>query len=489
MLESVFKLAKLVEELQSEPDQHSFFDFLHDSQCWIERTLSGVLDQSIPLETQEQQMKLMHELKKRQSLVIKVQSMGGKLAEENFGNKDLCAEIRKQIRDIGQKMSDLNEVVQQKMGAGYNQLAEAASIGPAKLCTPDQSLLQQYWQKFRDCRCWISALHYNMTRHCQIDDSQPSPEHKEVRRQRILQKLRKEIDSRSWTVENVRTLGYKLIEENRGNSVLRTDVKDQLGILIEEFNSLQDMAVHLWNDELRTFRCGHTERLDRESSLRRISDQFCSSCWPLASQVQANKLCQDGDRIRRTPVTADNEDTAVEYYKISDRVLRYALKEHNIKLEIRSIEKIKNPVLDKKLFNVYNEMHKKDCVPELLFHGTTRKNAEMIIQNGFKVGNSGMFGAGIYFATDSTKSAQYCRGTGIKSLLLCDVLLGKTMVCDAPKTSLTLEQVRTAGYDSVFARRNSKKKGGVLNDEYIVYRAEQATPRYLIKFGSECSIL
>uniref|UniRef100_A0A1I8H7A7 Poly [ADP-ribose] polymerase n=1 Tax=Macrostomum lignano TaxID=282301 RepID=A0A1I8H7A7_9PLAT len=358
MLESVFKLAKLVEELQSEPDQHSFFDFLHDSQCWIERTLSGVLDQSIPLETQEQQMKLMHELKKRQSLVIKVQSMGGKLAEENFGNKDLCAEIRKQIRDIGQKMSDLNEVVQQKM-----------------------------------------------------------------------------------------------------------------------------------NDELRTFRCGHTERLDRESSLRRISDQFCSSCWPLASQVQANKLCQDGDRIRRTPVTADNEDTAVEYYKISDRVLRYALKEHNIKLEIRSIEKIKNPVLDKKLFNVYNEMHKKDCVPELLFHGTTRKNAEMIIQNGFKVGNSGMFGAGIYFATDSTKSAQYCRGTGIKSLLLCDVLLGKTMVCDAPKTSLTLEQVRTAGYDSVFARRNSKKKGGVLNDEYIVYRAEQATPRYLIKFGSECSIL
>uniref|UniRef100_A0A1I8I8K4 Signal transduction histidine kinase n=1 Tax=Macrostomum lignano TaxID=282301 RepID=A0A1I8I8K4_9PLAT len=115
MLESVFKLAKLVEELQSEPDQHSFFDFLHDSQCWIERTLSGVLDQSIPLETQEQQMKLMHELKKRQSLVIKVQSMGGKLAEENFGNKDLCAEIRKQIRDIGQKMSDLNEVVQQKM--------------------------------------------------------------------------------------------------------------------------------------------------------------------------------------------------------------------------------------------------------------------------------------------------------------------------------------------------------------------------------------
>ncbi|PAA67692.1 hypothetical protein BOX15_Mlig002508g1 [Macrostomum lignano] len=187
-------------------------------------------------------------------------------------------------------------------------------------------------------------------------------------------------------------------------------------------------------------------------------------------------------RVRRVPITAENNRTIAEYHRICDRVLRYTRPEHEIVIKICSIERIKNRVLDRRMRKCRRELFHPNCSTERLFHGTTRSNAENIITDGFKIGDGGMFGDGIYFATDSTKSVQYCTNTSVKSLLLCDVLLGKQKVCRTARKYLDFETLSEEGYDSVFAQRASRKTRGVLYDEFVVYDPRQAAPRYLIKF-------
>uniref|UniRef100_A0A1I8GHB6 Poly [ADP-ribose] polymerase n=1 Tax=Macrostomum lignano TaxID=282301 RepID=A0A1I8GHB6_9PLAT len=191
----------------------------------------------------------------------------------------------------------------------------------------------------------------------------------------------------------------------------------------------------------------------------------------------------DSTEVVRTMLSKSQSETSAEYLKIEDRVIRYTRPEHGIVIkEICSIERIENPVLDRRMRDFRRQLHNRNCPTEQLFHGTRQINAEKIITDGFILGNRGMFGAGIYFATDSTKSAQYCKDTGVKSLLLCDVLLGKHQVCRTARNDLNFETLRAEGFDSVFAQRDSRETRGVLNDEFVVYDPRQAAPRYLIKF-------
>lgn len=93
-----------------------------------------------------------------------------------------------------------------------------------------------------------------------------------------------------------------------------------------------------------------------------------------------------------------------------------------------------------------------------------------------------MFGRGIYFATDSSKSAQIIYTKGTNKLLLCEVLVGNAKTVLKADFSLTLAKIRAEGFDSVLAPRNSVASGGVLNDEYIIYDPDQALPRYIIHY-------
>jgi len=111
----------------------------------------------------------------------------------------------------------------------------------------------------------------------------------------------------------------------------------------------------------------------------------------------------------------------------------------------------------------------------------------------------------VYFATDSTKSAQEMYTKGSNRLLLCDVHLGKSCTIKSlneshplsrhvkqaqsvspprPYLDVDLTKVHGAGFDSVCAPRGgSMTAGGVKYDEYIVYDPDQAIPRYIVHFG------
>lgn len=131
---------------------------------------------------------------------------------------------------------------------------------------------------------------------------------------------------------------------------------------------------------------------------------------------------------------------------------------------------------------------------KMLFHGSPFINA--IIQKGFDERHAwqgGMFGAGIYFAENSSKSNQYVYGIGgsgchvhqdkscyqcHRSLLLCRVVLGKSFLqFSALKISHS-----PPGHHSVIGRPSV---GGLHFPEYVIYRGEQAYPEYLVTYQIE----
>ncbi len=85
-----------------------------------------------------------------------------------------------------------------------------------------------------------------------------------------------------------------------------------------------------------------------------------------------------------------------------------------------------------------------------------------------------MFGPGIYFSTDSSKSARNIYTRGSEKLLLCEVLLGRSKRVERADPDLTLERIRREGFDSVFAPRGTDDTGGVMNDEFAVFDPAQA---------------
>ena len=74
-----------------------------------------------------------------------------------------------------------------------------------------------------------------------------------------------------------------------------------------------------------------------------------------------------------------------------------------------------------------------------------------------------MYGRGLYFATNSSKSAQEIYTKKSNTLLLCKVLLGKELRQDKADHTLNYQKLRNKRCDSVFAPRNTKGTGGVMN--------------------------
>ncbi len=169
--------------------------------------------------------------------------------------------------------------------------------------------------------------------------------------------------------------------------------------------------------------------------------------------------------------------------------------------EILRIEKIKN----RKLWSRYQ--HRKREIQDelevaatssasnerLLFHGSPY--LQSIIEKGFDERHAsvcGMFGAGIYFAENSSKSNQYIYGLGgnatgcsehkmkqcercVRQLLLCRVTLGKSYFLFASNRLAHAPP----GHHSVCGRPSH---GGLTYPEYVVYRGEQVSLLLLLWF-------
>lgn len=125
-----------------------------------------------------------------------------------------------------------------------------------------------------------------------------------------------------------------------------------------------------------------------------------------------------------------------------------------------------------------------------LWHGTRVGNVLSILKNGFMIPPASashctgrLFGNGVYFAIQSTKSLNYSYGAapgqrgGYSNscfMFLVDVAMGKSYV---PRYG---EHLPKAGYDSTWAKPG---QSGIQNDEIIVYKTNQANPILLVEFS------
>jgi poly [ADP-ribose] polymerase len=154
---------------------------------------------------------------------------------------------------------------------------------------------------------------------------------------------------------------------------------------------------------------------------------------------------------------------------------RYKLKKVYL-IEINHMKKAYDPV-GTKLGNVME-----------LWHGTKASNILSILKSGLVMPNprasnftGAMFGLGLYFSDQSTKSLNYAtnywNGSGDSSktfMFVADVAMGKAFTPTGASQNLP-----KPGFDSTYAIGG---KSGVSNNEMIVYNLNQCNLKYLCEF-------
>lgn len=153
-------------------------------------------------------------------------------------------------------------------------------------------------------------------------------------------------------------------------------------------------------------------------------------------------------------------------------------------LKVKRVFDIK---LDEMLDN-YEKQKKSMGNERKLWHGSRTGNILSIFKTGMNIPQRGsghvtgrMFGDGLYFSDQSTKALNYSYGfwSGKRDsncyTFICNVLLGESYI---PKNHDL--NMHTKGYDSVFAKGGYS---GVMNNEFVVYKPCQVSPRWLVEFG------
>ena len=222
------------------------------------------------------------------------------------------------------------------------------------------------------------------------------------------------------------------------------------------------------------------ERLRKvEEELRRKANKAIEE----ELKVIREKAAKQGDNVDYTPLVA-NGATATEYLDVEDSVKKFIQPFHQWYPNVTKIVKVTNYKLKIKFMERKRTLFDPEGRSVLKFHGTGEDGVEGITKSGFRLptGGNPMYGFGIYFASDASKSAQEIYTKGSNKLLLCEVLMGKSLTVESAQNNMTLAELKKRQCDSLFAKRDTKSKGGVLFDEFVVYDPDQAYPKYIIHY-------
>jgi len=134
-----------------------------------------------------------------------------------------------------------------------------------------------------------------------------------------------------------------------------------------------------------------------------------------------------------------------------------------------------------------------------LWHGTKRitnttRPVDAIIEGGFdeRVANRGLYGEGMYFASQSCKAAQYCHDQlsahdDTYRLFYCRVLLGHAYAAQGDMVGVKRpparhEKLAWPLHDSVIAKQGTpNSRGNQAHEEFIVYDRRQVYPEYEVQ--------
>ena len=171
-----------------------------------------------------------------------------------------------------------------------------------------------------------------------------------------------------------------------------------------------------------------------------------------------------------------------EFDSVKGLVLNFIVPDHNWFPVITRIERVTNPKLELAFNQAKLELFDPTRPEDRKFHGTGDEGVKNIcFGDGFRLpeaSRNNMFGQGVYFSSISSKSARELYTKNSNKLLLCKVLLGKSMTAKRAMNELTPASMKKLGYDSLYAPAGNLVK----NDEFVVYNPKQALPAYIIHF-------
>ena len=251
---------------------------------------------------------------------------------------------------------------------------------------------------------------------------------------------------------------------------------------------------------VKLLRCGHPCSNKCGEPCGTQPCQPCAEVLKLKIQEFKDLAKAELEELKKAPVQIerlDLEQGSAEYTSVEDKTLKYVQPSHNWCPVVTRIEKVSNTEQLKK-FQEVKITGFGDYV-DLKFHGTGDEGIEGITKEGFKLPEkAGMFGKGLYFATDSSKSAQDRYTKGSNKLLLCDVFLGNCLVIrGAPEREKFISDTSNRNHrgqagrslekwhlrkklkkDSIFAPRGTE----VAHDEFVVFDVRQAIPKYIVHY-------
>lgn len=244
--------------------------------------------------------------------------------------------------------------------------------------------------------------------------------------------------------------------------------------------------------------------------LERLSDEFYSVIpVPFGSRVDKNKFMIDNYvKLNERKDLLGVMNSVVQAQDTLEKTLQEKYESLNIKLKPlsnrtndykRIVEKVNGSHSRHHRFNVkvtdvfeveemlgHDSFNPKNVETMELFHGSRNENILSIMQSGLKikpksaVHTGSMFGSGIYFASDVTKSANYCWGFGHASeesyyMFICEVATGKIKDYDSAQPHLS-------SAPKPFNSVRGVKGRSLLHDEHIVFNDNQVKIKYIVEF-------
>ena len=232
----------------------------------------------------------------------------------------------------------------------------------------------------------------------------------------------------------------------------------------------------------------------------------------ILAQEEKNKSSSHSDDNQ--PKVFNTQLKLVTNKKVIDKIKSYFDDNKNAahgssKLQLLNVYEIVGLYNNEQL-TAFDKLAKEKGNVQEYWHGSRNYNLLSILKNGLIIPKSNsfnvtgrMFGDGVYFSNQSTKSLNYSqgywdRGRGIDNncfMFLADVIMGKAYEASHKQAKLDCQNNRKTrvypvkGYDSVIARggvKNVTHSGDICslsNDEMIVFDLGQIKLKYLCEFG------
>ena len=169
----------------------------------------------------------------------------------------------------------------------------------------------------------------------------------------------------------------------------------------------------------------------------------------------------------------ENEVNPAEYDKIKNQLMTYFNSKQDMLPQILKIEKVDNAELERN-FEMFKTRSLGTFVDHM-FYECDCNEIEHITNNGFSLQENPKMG--IHFLTQSAKSSNIPETQGPKKILLCKLLIGKSLKKDI-ETEIDMEQTGLRRFDSLYLMEADSAK----TKSCVIFSRNQSFPKYIIHY-------